>query len=285
MAKKQKMKKKCPTHQYFFVPTLKALNNLGGSGSNEEIYNEVISITKLSSDVIDEMHSFTMSEVEYKLMWARTYLKNYGAVEKSRQGVWSLTAKGAKLLKENNIDTKEIVQFTNKKRGVAVSEEGENITAEKKSWREQITDILLNLDPYAFERLAQRLLRECGFSDVVVTKRSGDGGIDGTGKLRIKGIFSFNVAFQCKRYKGQVGAAAIRDFRGSLGTNIEKGVLITTGAFTRSAREEASSEGKRLIDLMDGEELINKMAEYGIGLTEVKSYEVDEDFFNSLLDI
>ena len=285
MAKKQKMKKKCPTHQYFFVPTLKALNNLGGSGSNEEIYNEVISITKLSSDVIDEMHSFTMSEVEYKLMWARTYLKNYGAVEKSRQGVWSLTAKGAKLLKENNIDTKEIVQFTNKKRGVAVSEEGEDITAEKKSWREQITDILLNLDPYAFERLAQRLLRECGFSDVVVTKRSGDGGIDGTGKLRIKGIFSFNVAFQCKRYKGQVGAAAIRDFRGSLGTNIEKGVLITTGAFTRSAREEASSEGKRLIDLMDGEELINKMAEYGIGLTEVKSYEVDEDFFNSLLDI
>lgn len=285
MAKKQKMKKKCPTHQYFFVPTLKALNNLGGSGSNEEIYNEVISITKLSSDVIDEMHSFTMSEVEYKLMWARTYLKNYGAVENSRQGVWSLTAKGAKLLKEDNIDTKEIVQFTNKKRGVAVSEEDEDIKAEKKSWREQITDILLNLDPYAFERLAQRLLRECGFSDVVVTKRSGDGGIDGTGKLRIKGIFSFNVAFQCKRYKGQVGAAAIRDFRGSLGTNVEKGVLITTGAFTRSAREEASSEGKRLIDLMDGEELINKMAEYGIGLTEVKSYEVDEDFFNSLLDI
>ncbi len=283
MAKKQTIKKKCPTHQYFFVPTLKALNNLGGSGSNEEIYNEVISITNLSSDIIDEMHSFTMSEVEYKLMWARTYLKNFGAVENSRQGVWSLTAKGAKLLKSNKIDSKEIIQFTNKKRGVSENEL-DGISTETKSWREQITDILLNLDPYAFERLAQRLLRECGFSDVVVTKRSGDGGIDGTGKLRIKGIFSFNVAFQCKRYKGQVGAGAIRDFRGSLGTNIEKGVLITTGAFTRSAREEASSEGKRLIDLMDGEELINKLAEYGIGLIETKSYEVDEDFFNSLIE-
>ena len=56
----------------------------------------------------------------------------------------------------------------------------------------------------------------------------------------------------------------------------------TTGAFTREAKEEASSEGKRLIDLMDGEELINKLAEYGIGLNEVKSYEIDEDFFNSL---
>lgn len=108
------------------------------------------------------------------------------------------------------------------------------------------------------------------------------GGIDGIGKLRIQGIFSFNVAFQCKRYKGQVGAPAIRDFRGSLGTNIEKGVLITTGAFTKAAKDEASSEGKRLIDLMDGEELINKLAEYGIGLNEVKSYEIDEDFFNSL---
>jgi len=138
------------------------------------------------------------------------------------------------------------------------------------------------MNPYAFEKLAQRLLRECGFSEVEVTKKSGDGGIDGTGKLRINGIFSFNVAFQCKRYKKPVGAPAIRDFRGSLGTNIEKGVLITTSAFTQEAKDEASSEGKRLIDLMDGEELINKLAEYGIGLNEVKSYEIDEDFFNSL---
>lgn len=55
-----------------------------------------------------------------------------------------------------------------------------------------------------------------------------------------------------------------------------------TGTFTRAAKEEASSEGKRLIDLMDGEELIDKLAEYGIGLNEVKSYEVDESFFESL---
>lgn len=115
-----------------------------------------------------------------------------------------------------------------------------------------------------------------------VTQKTGDGGIDGTGKLQLQGIFSFYVAFQCKRYKGKVGAPEIRDFRGSLGTNIEKGVLITTGAFTKEAKEEASCEGKRMIDLMDGEELIDKLAEYGIGLNEVKSYEIDEDFFNSL---
>ena len=282
MGKKMRIKKQCPSHSYFFEPTLKALNMLGGSGSNEEIYKNVVSITNLSDDIINEMHTFTMSEVEYRLMWARTYLKNFGAVENSRQGVWALTTKGANLLK-TGVDIKEILAFTNKKyvSDKQISDE-EIPESEKKTWREQVADILHNINPYAFEKLAQRLLRECGFSDVQVTKKSGDGGIDGTGKLKIQGIFSFNVAFQCKRYKGSVGASEIREFRGSLGTNIEKGVLITTGAFTRAARDEASSEGKRLIDLMDGEELIDKLAEYGIGLNEVKSYEIDEDYFNSL---
>ncbi len=284
MAKKIS-KKKCPGYQFFIKPTIDALYQLGGSGANSEIYKKVIKNTNLSEDVIDEMHSFTMTEVEYKLMWARTYLKNYGAVENSKQGVWVLTAKGAALAKLADLDVKEIVRFTNNKNGATKNNGSESDTpTEPKGWREQITDILLGMSPYAFEKLAQRLLRECGFSDVEVTKKSGDGGIDGTGKLRINGIFSFNVAFQCKRYKGAVGAPEIRDFRGSLSTNIEKGVLITTGSFTRAALVEASSEGKRLIDLMDGEELINKLAEYGIGLNEVKSYEVDMDFFNSLDD-
>ena len=284
MAKKIS-KKKCPGYQFFIKPTIDALYQLGGSGANSEIYKKVIKNTNLSEEIIDEMHSFTMTEVEYKLMWARTYLKNYGAVENSKQGVWVLTTKGAALAKQADLDVKEIIRFTNNKNGETKTNGTDNDSpTEPKGWREQITDLLLNMSPYAFEKLAQRLLRECGFSDVEVTKKSGDGGIDGTGKLRIKGSFSFKVAFQCKRYKGAVGAPEIRDFRGSLSTNIEKGVLITTGSFTRAALEEASSEGKRLIDLMDGEELINKLAEYGIGLNEVKSYEVDMDFFNSLND-
>lgn len=285
MAKKQTKAKKSPAFTVFLEPTLRALDELGGSGSNEEIYNRVLAITQLSTNVINEMHNFTMTEVEYRLAWARTYLKNFGAIESSKQRVWALTAMGKKMLKENSIDPKEIQRFTTKKLSKSkTSSEGDMAESESVNWKEQITERLRLLDPYAFERLAQRLLRECGFSDVQVTKRSGDGGIDGTGKLRIQGIFSFNVAFQCKRYKGQVGAAAIRDFRGSLGTNIEKGVLITTGAFTKAAKDEASSEGKRLIDLMDGEELIEKLAEYEIGLKAVKSYVIDEGFFNSLVE-
>lgn len=199
---------------------------LGGSGSNEEIYKKVLEITNLPKEVIEEMHTFTMSEVEYRLMWARTYLKNFGAVENSKQGVWALTVKGAKMLKSGEINLKEISQFTNKKHGqnsLDTETETDDVPdEEKKNWREQVSDILRNMNPYSFEKLAQRLLRECGFSEVRVTKKSGDGGIDGTGKLRIQGIFSFNVAFQCKRYKGKVGAEEIRNFRGSLEQNIEK---------------------------------------------------------------
>jgi restriction system protein len=179
MAKKQTAVKNCPPFTYFYGPTLKALDELGGSGSNEEIYNRVLLITQLPTDIVDIMHNFTMTEVEYRLAWARTYLKNFGAIENSKHRVWSLTAKGAKMLKDNNIDAKEISVFTTKKRGnTGGASEDDLVKIESTNWREQITDILLHLDPYAFERLAQRLLRECGFSDVQVTKRSGDGGID-----------------------------------------------------------------------------------------------------------
>ncbi|MEI3086280.1 MAG: restriction endonuclease [Oscillospiraceae bacterium] len=124
-------------------------------------------------------------------------------------------------------------------------------------------------------------MRECGFTQVEVTKKSGDGGIDGTGKLKINGIFSFNIAFQCKRYQGIVGSGDIRDFRGSLTTNIEKGVFITT-IFLKAAVEEAAAPGKQQIDLIDGEEFITKLAEFGIGVKEIKDYDIDEEFFKKL---
>jgi restriction system protein len=165
--------------------------------------------------------------------------------------------------------------------GIAENDETE-YPEEIKPWRQRLAEVLQNMEPYGFERLAQRVLRESGFIQVEVTKKSGDGGIDGTGKLKINGIFSFHVAFQCKRYKGAVGAGDIRDFRGSLTTDIEKGVFITTSTFTKAAKEEASNPGKQQIDLIDGEEFINKIAQYGIGVREVITYEIDEEFFQKI---
>ena len=288
------------TYKELIVPTYEALLALGGSGTNDEICAQVIKAMNLPDDVVDEPHlgNINQTELEYQLAWARTYLKNFGVIVNSGRSVWAIAPDYTAKVELN---TKEIVAYTvnrniQRRLNAAVatemqdsepndadpSNDYEEYPDEIKPWRQKLSEILQNMDPYGFERLTQRLLRECGFSQVEVTKKSGDGGIDGTGKLKINGIFSFNVAFQCKRYKGAVSAGDIRDFRGSLTTDIEKGVLITTGTFTKAAKEEASNPGKQQIDLIDGEEFINKIAEYGIGVKEVKTYEVDEKFFEKI---
>lgn len=208
----------------------------------------------------------------------------------SKRGVWMITPEYAgrkSITREEvteNIKVTKLKDKTEKEVDTILqdgdsSNDGIDTIEDSEPWRAELAETLHSMNPYAFERLAMLLLRECGFSQVTVTKKSSDGGIDGTGKLRINGIFSFNVAFQCKRYTGSVSAGDIRDFRGSLTTDIEKGVFITTGSFTKAAREEASNAGKQQIDLIDGEEFISKLIEYGLGVKERTIYEVDKDFF------
>lgn len=294
MAKKKKIKS--PTQLELIEPTFKALHELGGSANINEIRDKVIEMLHLSDEVVDEQHygnASQQTELEYQLAWARTRLKTYGAITNSKRGVWMITPAFA----DREIVTREEITEFIKKTKLTSKTESEateivndddptndniGIPEELEPWRVELAETLHNMDPFAFERLSMLLLRECGFSQVSVTKKTGDGGIDGTGKLRINGIFSFNVAFQCKRFIGSVSAGDIRDFRGSLTTNIEKGVLITTGTFTKAAREEASNAGKQQIDLIDGEEFINKLIEYGLGVKEKTIYEVDKTFFEKV---
>lgn len=294
MAKKKKIKS--PTQLELIEPTFKALLELGGSANIDEIRDKVIEMLRLPDDVVDEPHHGNASqqtELEYQLAWARTRLKAYGAIVNSKRGIWMITPEYAD---RKTVTREEITEFI-KKTKLASKTDSEateiindndpvndniGIPEELEPWRVELAETLHKMDPFAFERLSMLLLRECGFSQVSVTKKTGDGGIDGTGKLRINGIFSFNVAFQCKRFVGSVSAGDIRDFRGSLTTDIEKGVLITTGTFTKAAREEASNAGKQQIDLIDGEEFINKLIEYGLGVKEKTIYEVDKAFFEKV---
>lgn len=294
---RDKIDSRIPRYNNLIQPTFRALKALGGSGKNEEILDRIIVDLGISDEVADISHKGNpnKTEIAYQADWARTYLKLFGAIENSARGVWSIRPDFVSVDDVNEKDVVEVAKKTHKKgKGIEKASSDEKpedddpindefeYPDELKPWREKLAEILMNMDPYGFERLSQRVLRECGFTQVEVTKKSGDGGIDGTGKLRINGIFSFNVAFQCKRYKGQVGAPEIRDFRGSLTTNIEKGVMITTGTFSKAAREEAASPGKQQIDLIDGEEFISKIAEYRLGVREVTTYEIDEDFFEKI---
>lgn len=294
MARKKDGRHLVPDRSELFQPVMDVIKDLGGSAVNSEIYDGVIRKLNISDEVADIPHSegTSRTELDYRIAWAKTYLKNYGLLTNSDRGVWSINPEFPKV---DIID----IDAVNKKNRLTNNQMSANLDEKKpddddprndyaeypeelKPWRERLADVIQNMNPYGFEKLAQRVLRECGFSQVEVTKKSGDGGIDGTGKLRINGIFSFNVAFQCKRYKGSVGAAEIRDFRGSLTTDIEKGVMITTGTFSTPAKEEATNQGKQQIDLIDGEDFISKLVEYGIGVRPITTYEIDEDYFKSL---
>ncbi len=141
-------------------------------------------------------------------------------------------------------------------------------------WKEKLLAILKSMPADSFERLCQRILRESGFTKVEVTGRSGDGGIDGAGVLRMN-LVSFHVLFQSKRWKDAVSASVIRDFRGAMIGRADKGLIITTGRFTADAQREAVRDGAPAIDLVDGETLCELLRSLRLGI-EVRTVEVVE---------
>lgn len=247
-----------PTYDSFMNPVLQALKSLGGSGTNEEINNKVIEIMGLSDAQLETIHDperSSQTEVEYRLHWSRTYLKKYGLLENSSRGVWALTPKGKET---DKVDARAVQQFVRAqaRKPKASHKKDEIEEAEQElSWKEEVLNKLLKMEPSAFERLVQRLLRESGFTQVEVTGRSGDGGIDGKGIMRLGGLLSFHVIFQCKRYSGSVSANHLRDFRGAMVGRADKGLLVTTGNFTKDAIREATRDGAPAIDLVDGDQL------------------------------
>lgn len=285
---------KMVTYDQLMLPLMRALVNLGGSGSIDEIYESVVELEKFDEETLAILHNpekSSQTEIGYRLAWARTYLKKAGYLENSTRGVWALTEK-AKLAPD--IDSREIVNYVRSldKKGIhdcndpadpatSVDESPEEVLA----WRERLHHILIDeMSPDAFERLTQRMLRESGFVHVEVTGRTGDGGIDGKGIARINGLMSFHIAFQCKKYKGSVGAPEIRNFRGAIVGRADRGMFITTGSFTKAAVEEANRDGAAPIDLVDGDQLADKLKELVLGVkTElVEKVTVDPEWFLSL---
>lgn len=282
-----------PAYNDMMSELFQAMKDLGGSGTVWEIDDKTIEVLDLAPEVQEIMHgNSSKTEVEYRLAWTRTYMKKVGILENSSRGVWSLTAKGREL---SAINPEEIIQkiremtFLKTKDLSMINLDDDNLENdgvdtpdEIQSWREKLKNVLLNLSPDAFERLTQRLLRESGFTHVKVTGKTGDGGIDGMGIVKLNGIVSFHMLFQCKRYTGSVSAGEIRDFRGAMQGRADKGLFITTGKFSTSAVEEANRPGAAPIDLVDGDELVEKLRELQLGIAPVNDYVIDEGWFLSI---
>jgi restriction system protein len=261
-----------PKHDDLFNPLLQALRDLGGSASTTEQEDRVAAILKLSDKDVAEIHQGSKTKLGYRLAWARTYLKNYGLLENSSRGIWALTPAGTKV---STVDKRKVQRAIKLQRDQRVEPAVAERPAEEASWEDQLLTILKSMPPDAFERLCQRILRESGFTQVEVTGRSGDGGIDGRGVVRVAGVLSFHVIFQCKRYKGSVGPNVIRDLRGAMAGRADKGLLLTTGTITRDGRREAQRDGAAPIDMIGGEELVQRLKDLQMGV-EVSTHVVED---------
>ena len=260
-----------PTYDSMINPLLLGLNNLGGSGTIDEITTRVSEIMTLSDEQIETMHNPEKggrTEFEYRLAWTRTYLKKFGLLENSERGVWSLTQRGRKA---GVVDEKAIVKYVkelNKKERSKTKAVVQTVEEDEvPTWEEELLGVILNISPDAFERLFQRILRESGFIQVEVTGKSGDGGIDGKGIMRLGDILSFHVFFQCKRYKGKVSASQVRDFRGAMSGRADKGLIVTIGYFSKAAIEEATRDGAPPVDLIDGDQLVMLLKKLKLGVS------------------
>jgi restriction system protein len=262
-----------PQYHELMWPALQATKELGGSATVGEMNERAIKSAGISEEqqAVPHGEDGRMSEVEYRLHWARTHLKGIGALENSARGVWAVTDRGRSMSEpEMRTATKTWRDSFRERRlarrnSDAPGAEGEDEEGEEGGWKDQLIARLLQLPPDGFERLAQRILREAGFVNVTVTGKSGDGGIDGAGTYRLS-LVSFPVYFQCKRYKGAVTPGAVRDFRGAMAGRGEKGLLITTGSFTRDAQAEATRDGAPPVELIDGDRLCDLLREFRLGI-------------------
>lgn len=262
---------KIPPKKELLWPTLKALEDKGGSASIQELSEQMASNLKLPDEILAIPHKDgPQTKFDALAAWARTDLKRAGAIENPSRGIWTITETGRRMQTKEEMQelvSQAYAEWRQEKQDREIEPEAENDDAtDAQDWQEELLGILRSMPPDAFERLCQRILRESGFTKVEVTGRSGDGGIDGAGVLRVK-LISFHVRFQCKRYSGSVGASDIRNFRGAMAGRGDKGLFLTTGRFTKDAQRESVRDGAPAIDLIDGADLCSLLKDLGLGVS------------------
>ena len=277
-----------PNYRHFMWPVLCAVRELGGSARISEIVEKVIENKGFTEEQRAVQYELSPGSIlEGRMGFARSALKFIGALDNSERGVWSLTRRGHTATEEQILDWHREAERERARRKKA-ADEAEALSDEEDAddpdrWKTELLERLQAMPPDAFERLAQRLLREAGFHNVEVLGKTGDGGIDGVGVYRLY-LVSFPTYFQCKRYRGAVPSKEVRDFRGAMTGRGDKGLLITTGSFTRGAREESTRDGAPPIDLVNGDDLCGLLKEYRLGVEvtvrQIEDIQVTPEFFD-----
>jgi restriction system protein len=270
-------------------PVMDALRRLGGSGQPAEVCAAVAKDLGLEgSPITEEIMKSGQTKFYNTIAWVRLYLAMAGYIDRSKRGVWTLTERGRnsrplsddeinEMLLEIQRKSKEVIDSLGE---LGEEDESADVAPDESGYKAQLLSIIRGLSPKGFEQLCQRLLRESGFEQVVVTGRSGDGGIDGIGVLKVNPFVTFKVLFQCKRYVGAVSSSEVRDFRGAMQGRADKGIILTTGTFTADALKEAVRDGVPPIELVDGDRLVGLFESLELGLVPRTTYDVDVTFFS-----
>lgn len=289
-------KLKGPQFIQYFQPVIDALQDLGSSAKPKEVYDWIADRHQISQKEMEETTKAGQSRYENKIGWARFYLAKAGMIDSEQRGVWVLTEKGRKaslshddayrLFKEVRENFPRPVSRAGKAAAADdESDDADTSAPDEKSYlnqdeiQEELVTLLRSVTDKGFEELCARLLRHIGFANVNVTGKTGDRGVDGEGYLLINRFVRTKVMFQCKRYAGTVQAKEVRDFRGAIQGRAERGIFLTTGTFTKGAREEAARENATAIELVDIDRLLELMIEESLGVSEAKALTINREFF------
>ncbi len=289
------------------LPTLTAVDEIGGTPRRARIKAEVISNLEIGADVLaDTTKRGTASKFEVKVDFAISRLAAGGLLDPASAGEYRPTQRGREVLgmseelatEECNRVWDRVMKAIRARRSAQSAKSplhGAGGTLDAPGSDTDDSDLedsappallpFLHSMPWeAFERLVPDLLREYGM-DVERTGKRGkaDGGIDAVGTARLSDIFSCKVAIQCKQYIPSAKVerrhvSALRDDGRKVGA--ERLILITTGQFSDDVHKEAQSAIPN-VELIDGQRLCRLMLtkSWGAQINAAGEVEIDEAFF------
>lgn len=296
-----------PKYDEFYRLVLNALQD-GKSHSMKEVRNSIAQTLHLTEQDLSETLSNGSSVYAGRVGWAKTYLKKAEMIDSPQRGYITITPAGQSLLASNEPITNALLaklssaflDFYRPQSGNSTSTQSDSgnpqistpETPQETFERvynlinEQLADELLNdvlnQSPVFFEHLVVDLMKAMGYGDGLVTKYSGDDGIDG---IIHEDKLGFNLIYiQAKRWKPDITITKpeLQKFAGAMmgPPKVEKGLFITTAKFSPKAKEYATAQH---IILVDGKKLTELMIEYSVGVSTQKAYlikRIDSDYFS-----
>lgn len=282
------------------VAILQALQSYGGPTKAALVKEKAVEYPYFTDADREKKSSNGQSQLDFRLQWSMSNLKKAGLLYSPQWGVWALTQMGEDV-DINNFDVWDDVYSIStpvwqkkklnnqKKKDEILSSSNVNIanldediveeTDDSELWRDQLLQRLSEMNPYKFEELIVNLMRKIGIK-MDTTSKTGDSGIDGIGYLRTPELMTYKIVLQTKRFtKGPVTGPDISNFAGTIsGHNADRGIFVTTSTYTNDAVSR-SRQGANLITLVDGDELVDLLFEYRVGISEKTVVVINEKIF------